>query len=163
MYSIIDIESTGGKRQEESLIEIAIIKYNGNKILDIFSSLVKTKKFILPFVQKITGIYKKKLLFAPKFNKIYLRIINITENTILVGHNIKFDYYILKLEFERIGISFIRKKIDTIDLSKKIITGINSYSLRRLCKSLFLPIKKKHRALEDAKATLNIFKKLIKK
>ena len=104
MYAIIDVETTGGKFDTESITEIAIIKYNGQKILYQFSSLVNPEKKIDPFVEKLTGINNKMLKNAPKFYNIAKRIINITDGCVLVAHNASFDYRILKTEFRRLEI-----------------------------------------------------------
>ena len=55
---------------------------------------------------------------APKFFEVAKRIVEITEGCILVAHNAKFDYRILKLEFERLGFKYSRKSICTVELSK---------------------------------------------
>ncbi|MDC1250001.1 exonuclease domain-containing protein, partial [Flavobacteriaceae bacterium] len=55
MYAILDIETTGGKYDEEGITEIAIYKYNGQKVVDQFSSLINPQKEIQPFVEKLTG------------------------------------------------------------------------------------------------------------
>ena len=56
MYAILDIETTGGKFNEEGITEIAIYRHNGLKITDQFISLVNPEREIQPFVQKLTGI-----------------------------------------------------------------------------------------------------------
>ena len=73
MYAILDIETTGGKFNEEGITEIAIYKYDGQEIKDQFSSLVNPEKEIQPFVQKLTGINTKMLRNAPKFYEIAKR------------------------------------------------------------------------------------------
>ena len=91
MYAILDIETTGGKFNEEGITEIAIYKYDGQEIKDQFSSLVNPEKEIQPFVQKLTGINTKMLRNAPKFYEVAKRIVEITDNCILVAHNASFD------------------------------------------------------------------------
>ena len=78
MYAIIDIETTGGKFNDEANTEIAIYKFDGEKIVDQFISLVNPEKKIQPFVEKLTGINSKMLINAPKFFEIAKRIIEIT-------------------------------------------------------------------------------------
>ena len=56
MYAILDIETTGGKYDEEGITEIAIYKHDGESITDQFSSLVNPQIEIQPFLQKLTGI-----------------------------------------------------------------------------------------------------------
>ena len=59
MYAILDIEATGGKVGEESIIEIAIYKFDGEEIVDQFISLINPERKIDPFVQKLTNITDK--------------------------------------------------------------------------------------------------------
>ncbi|MBP3840299.1 MAG: 3'-5' exonuclease, partial [Chryseobacterium sp.] len=92
MYSVIDIESNGAGFRKESIIEIAVYRYDGHEIVDQFISLVNPESEITPFVQKLTKISPKMVKTAPKFPEIARRIVEITENTTLVGHNIEFDY-----------------------------------------------------------------------
>ena len=160
MYAIIDIETTGGKFDSESITEIAILKYDGEIILDQFSSLVNPEKEIDSFVRKLTGINNQMLKNAPKFFNIAKRIINITDDCVLVAHNASFDYRVLKTEFRRLGYSYRKKTLCTVNLSKKLIPNKNSYSLGKLTKSLGIPLKRNHRALDDAIATFNLFKLL---
>ena len=160
MYAIIDIETTGGKFDSESITEIAILKYNGEKLLDQFSSLVNPEKKIDNFVEKLTGISYKMLVNAPKFYNIAKRIIEITDNCVLVAHNASFDYRVLKTEFRRLGFNYTKKTLCTVNLSKKLIPNKTSYSLEKLTKVLGIPIKRNHRAFDDAIATLNLFKLL---
>ena len=103
MYAILDIETTGGKYNEEGITEIAIYKFDGNEVVDQFISLINPERDIQPFVVKLTGINNKMLRNAPKFYEVAKRIIEITEDCILVAHNAEFDYRILSLEFERLG------------------------------------------------------------
>lgn len=160
MYAIIDIETTGGKFDSESITEIAILKYDGEKILDQFSSLVNPEKEIDSFVKKLTGINNQMLKNAPKFFNIAKRIINITDDCVLVAHNASFDYRVLKTEFRRLGYNYSKKTLCTVNLSKKLIPNKNSYSLGKLTKNLGIPLKRNHRALDDAIATFNLFKLL---
>ena len=163
MYAVIDIESTGGKYNEESITEIAIYKFDGKKVIDQFSSLVNPERDIQPFVQKLTGINEKMVKTAPKFFEIAKRIIEITNNCILVAHNADFDYRILKTEFKRLGFNFNSKIICTVMLSKKLIPNLKSYKLGNLSKSLGIPVHNRHRAQGDAMATLKVFELLLNK
>ena len=163
MYTIVDIESTGGKFNEEGITEIAIYKFDGHEIVDQFSSLVNPEIPIQPFVVKLTGINNKMLRSAPKFYEVAKRIIEITENTTVVAHNALFDYRIMKLEFDRLGYKFNRTTLDTVTLSKVLIPDLESYSLGKLCKSLGIPVTDRHRATGDALATVKLFKILLNK
>jgi len=163
MYAILDIETTGGKFNEEGITEIAIHKFDGLQVVDKFISLVNPEKEIQPFVVKLTGINSKMLRTAPKFYEVAKRIIEITEDTVLVAHNAQFDYRILRTEFRRLGYNFERKTLCTVDLSKLLLPDAESYSLGKLVRSLGIPVSDRHRANGDALATVKLFKLLLAK
>jgi len=163
MYAILDIETTGGKYNEEGITEIAIHKFDGHQVIDTFISLVNPEKEIQPFVVKLTGINNKMLRTAPKFHEVAKRIIEITEDTIIVAHNAQFDYRILRTEYKRLGYNFERKTICTVDLSKTLLPDLESYSLGKLVRSLGIPVSDRHRANGDALATIKLFKLLLAK
>lgn len=163
MYSIIDIESNGAGYRKECIIDIAVYRYDGQKIVDQFISLVDPEGDITPFVQKLTNITPKMVKTAPKFHEIAKRVIEITQNTTLVGHNIDFDYRMLRQSFARLGYDFKINTLDTIPLAKKLIPDEVSYSLGKLVKSLGIPLTNHHRADGDARATLELFKLLVAK
>ena len=163
MYAILDIETTGGKYNEEGITEIAIYKFDGHQIVDQFFSLVNPEKNIQPFVINLTGINNQMLRNAPKFHEVAKRIIEITDNCIIVAHNAQFDNRILSTEFDRLGYPFEKNMLCTVELSKKLIPDLPSYSLGKLVRSLGIPITDRHRAQGDAKATVELFKLLLEK
>ena len=163
MYVILDIETTGGKFNEEGITEIAIYKFDGHEVIDQFISLVNPEKPIQEFVVRLTGINNKMLRNAPKFYEIAKRVVEITKDCILVAHNATFDYRILKTEFERLGFDFYRNTLCTVELSQNLIEDQPSYSLGKLTKSLGIPITDRHRANGDALATVQLFKLLLEK
>lgn len=163
MYAIVDIETTGGKYNEEGITEIAIYKYDGHQIIDQFISLVNPERDIQPFVVNLTGINNNMLRNAPKFYEVAKRIVEITEDCILVAHNAQFDYRILVTEFKRLGFEFLRQTLCTVELSKTLIPNQPSYSLGKLVRSLGIPVTDRHRASGDAIATVKLFRMLIDK
>lgn len=163
MYAILDIETTGGKYNEEGITEIAIYKYDGHEVVDQFISLVNPERDIQPFVVNLTGINSSMLRNAPKFYEVAKRIIEITEDCILVAHNAQFDYRILGTEFRRLGYDYKRRSLCTVELAKDLIPDQPSYSLGKLVRSLGIPVTDRHRASGDALATVKLFKMLLDK
>lgn len=163
MYAILDIETTGGQFNEEGITEIAIYKFDGHEVIDQFISLVNPEKPIQPFVVKLTGINNAMLRSAPKFYEIAKRIIEITQDCIVVAHNASFDYRILRTEFKRLGYDYIKPTLCTVELSQKLIPGQLSYSLGKLVRALGIPVTDRHRASGDAMATVKLFKMLLEK
>ncbi|WP_454980678.1 exonuclease domain-containing protein [Capnocytophaga haemolytica] len=163
MYAILDIETTGGKYDEEGITEIAIYRYDGHALVDQFISFVNPEREILPYVSQLTKITNKMLRNAPKFYEVAKRIVEITEGCILVAHNAEFDYRILQTEFRRLGYDYIRTTLCTVELSQRLLPDCESYSLGKLVRSLGIPISDRHRATGDALATLELFKYLLEK
>ncbi|MGG5507294.1 MULTISPECIES: exonuclease domain-containing protein [unclassified Myroides] len=163
MYAVLDIETTGGQFNEEGITEIAIYKFDGHQIVDQLISLVNPEKEIQPFVVKLTGINSAMLRLAPKFYELAKRIIEMTEDCVLVAHNAAFDYRVLRNEFSRLGYDFQKDTLCTVELAQKLLPEMPSYSLGKLVRNLGIPLADRHRAYGDALATLKLFQLLLSK
>ncbi len=100
---------------------------------------------------------------APKFYEVAKRIIEITQDCIIVAHNASFDFRILRTEFRRLGYNFEAKTLCTVELAKALIPEQASYSLGKLVRALGIPMADRHRASGDALATVKLFKMLLDK
>ncbi len=160
-YSVIDIETTGGRAGVGRITEIAIYIMEGREIVNEFVSLVNPECRIPPYISRLTGITDEMVANAPRFFEIARDIVEITGQTIFVAHNAPFDYTFVQKEFEGLGYQYEREVICTVRLSRKIIPGHRSYSLGRLCEELGIPLSDRHRASGDARATALLLKHLI--
>tara|TARA_Y100000815_G_scaffold195209_1_gene178709 strand:- start:797 stop:2167 length:1371 start_codon:yes stop_codon:yes gene_type:complete len=161
LYTIIDIETTGNGIKGNKITEISIFKYDGGQIVDEFTSLVNPESPIPYFITGLTGIDDHMVQNAPTFREIAQNVLRITEGCIFVAHSVNFDYGVIKEEFRQIGVDFIRKKLCTVRLSRKLIPGLRSYSLGKLCSAVNIPLVDRHRARGDAHATVLLFEKLL--
>ena len=161
MYAIVDLETTGGRPGEHRITEFACYVYNGEEVVDEFSTLINPERKIPYQITRITGIDDKMVRTAPKFYEVAKRIFEITDGKIFVAHNVNFDYGFLKYEFESLGGTFVRKKLCTANYSRKILPGKRSYSLGALCKEYGIEIRNRHRAAGDAEATVKLLKLLL--
>jgi len=163
LYTIIDIETTGNGIKGNKITEISIFKYDGDQIVDEFTSLVNPQSPIPYFITGLTGIDDQMVQNAPVFHEIADTIQSITEGCIFVAHSVNFDYGVIKEEFRQIGIDFTRKKLCTVRLSRQLIPGLRSYSLGKLCSAVQIPLVDRHRARGDAHATVLLFEQLLNK
>lgn len=163
MYCIVDIETTGTHTKDNKITEIAIIKFDGVKIVETFQSLINPERSIPPFIEKLTGITNELVKNAPKFYEIAKKIALMTEGCTFVAHNVHFDFNFIRHEFADLGHSFKLKKLCTVRLARKVIPGYPSYSLGNICKNLGIENHARHRAMGDAQATLELFKILLAK
>lgn len=161
LYSIIDIETTGGHASGNRIIEIAIFNFDGENIVDTYQTLINPERRIPPFISSLTGITDEMVADAPVFRDVAKEIISFTCESIFVAHNVNFDYTFVKKELAAIEIPFNRPKLCTVRLSRKIFPGLPSYSLGNLCGSLSIDIKDRHRATGDAAATTQLLHKLL--
>ncbi len=161
MYSIIDIETTGGNPYRDKITEIAIYVHDGKKVVKEFQTLINPERKIPYFISRMTGITDEMVSGAPRFYEIAKTIVEFTENTIFVAHNASFDYNFIKSEFKSLGYFYQRESLCTVKLSRKIIPGKKSYSLGKLCHELNIEIENRHRARGDALATVKLFELLI--
>ncbi len=162
-FAIVDIETTGGKPAQHYITEIAIVISDGQRIKERFSTLVHTRQEIPIFIQRLTGISNEMLQDAPPLEEIAPRIMQMLHNKVFVAHNVNFDFKFLTHHLAQCGYQLSLKRICTVRLSRKIIPGLPSYSLGRLCKSLGIRVNNRHRALGDAEATARLLHLLLEK
>ena len=163
LYSVVDIETTGNGYKGQKITEISIFIFDGKKVIDEFTTLVNPESPIPTFITNLTGINQSMVRNQPKFYEIAKKVEEITKDTIFVAHNVNFDYNIIQAEFKSLGFNFKRKKLCTVRLSRKIIPGLNSYSLGNICADEGIHISARHRARGDVEATVELFRRLIKR
>ncbi|MGB0888304.1 MAG: PolC-type DNA polymerase III [Vicingaceae bacterium] len=158
MYAVVDIEATGGNHINGKIIEIAIIMFDGEKIVSRYSTLVNPEVKIDWYVTKLTGITNKMVADSPLFKDVAKEIYELTKGKIFVAHDVDFDYKFLKAELGKAGFDFNEPKVCTIKLSQKHLPDADSYSLGKLCDAMGIPIPKevRHRAEGDAVATAKL-------
>jgi DNA polymerase III subunit epsilon len=161
-YVIVDIETTGGNPKQSKVTEIAMYKHNGEEIIDHYETLINPEIEIPEFICRLTGITDKMVENSPKFYEIAKKIIEFTEDSVFVAHNVSFDYNVLRYEFKSLGFDFRRPHLCTVKTSRIVIPGHDSYSLGKLSRSLGIEIVGRHRAGGDALATAKLFDILIK-
>ena len=161
-YVIIDVETTGGKKEYERITEVAMVKVTGEEIVEHWSSLVNPNKHIPKYITELTGINNQMVCDAPEFVEIAEHIASFTKGCIFVAHNVNFDMGFIRAEFARCGMYYKRAKLCTVSLGRKFIPGHKSYSLGNICRDLNISLVGHHRALNDAMATAELFIKINK-
>ena len=161
MFAVVDLETTGGNAIRDRITEVAIVVHDGQQVVRKFSSLVNPGQFIPSYITDITGINDEMVAYSPTFRELTSTILEMTEGCVFVAHNVGFDYNFLRESFARLGIEFKRPKLCTVRTSRRLMPGLSSYSLGRLCEHLGIPISDRHRAMGDAKATVILLEQLL--
>jgi DNA polymerase-3 subunit epsilon len=102
MFAIIDVETTGLNPAGEKITEIAVYLHDGQKITDEFQTLINPEKRIPFQITGLTGISNPMVADQPRFCDIAREIVELTQDRIIVGHNVSFDYRFLRAEFKRL-------------------------------------------------------------
>jgi DNA polymerase-3 subunit epsilon len=157
-YVIVDIETTGGSPKLSKITEIALIKHDGERIIDHFETLINPEIGIPDFIVRLTGINNKMVENAPKFYEVAKKIIEFCSNCIFVAHNVGFDYGILRQEYKNLGYDFRLPHLCTVRTARHVLPGLPSYSLGNIANHLEIKIEGRHRAGGDAFATAELFR-----
>ncbi|MCO5258873.1 MAG: exonuclease domain-containing protein [Crocinitomicaceae bacterium] len=163
IFSVIDVETTGGNPKSSKITEIAIFRHDGHQVIDKFVSLVNPEMPIPEFVSNLTGISDGMVQNSPKFYEIAKDIVEFTKDTVFVAHNVSFDYGMIRSEYRRLGYDYRLPHICTVQTSRKLLPNLESYSLGKLTKSLGIQLNGRHRAGGDALATAELLSLLIEK
>ena len=161
MYAIVDIETTGGYAAANGITEISIHVFDGNIVTEKFETLINPNQPIPYYITAMTGISDKMVANAPAFEDVAEKIYTILHDKIFIAHNVNFDYSFVKSHLKEAGFDLNSKKLCTVRLSRKIIPGLPSYSLGKLCQSLGITINDRHRAGGDTEATVKVFQLLL--
>lgn len=161
LFAVIDVETTGGGINGNRLTEICIVLLRGSRVVDKFTSLINPGKEIPRQITALTGIDNAMVANAPEFYEVAKKVEELTRDAIFVAHNVNFDYNVIRNEFKELGFEYSRRKLCTVRLSRKLIPGLFSYSLGRLCDSINIPISNRHRAEGDTDATVILFQRLL--
>jgi len=162
MYAIVDIETTGSHASANGITEIAICIHNGVEVVERFESLINPGREIPVFIQALTGIDNEMVSAAPPFRQVAARVHELLQGKIFVAHNVNFDYSFVRHHLADAGFELNCNKLCTVRLGRKILPGMPSYSLGKLCRHLGIDNEGRHRAMGDAAATAKLFSLLLR-
>ena len=161
MYAIVDIETTGGHANANGITEIAICIHDGHEVVQRYETLVNPGKDIPVYIQALTGISNDMVQTAPYFKDVAHDIFKLLEGRVFVAHNVNFDHSFVKYHLGLAGYELQCNKLCTVRLSRKILPGMTSYSLGKLCHQIGINNSARHRAAGDAEATAELFTMLL--
>lgn len=153
MFICLDIETTGLNPKEDHLIEVAIVRFDYDKMYEEWSTLVKPPIRIPEFTKGLTGINDDMVANAPLLADVADIIRSKINDEPIMGHFIFFDTGFLREH----GIDLPNLELDTCQLTQALLHNEPSYSLEILVEKLGLKQPNAHRALDDVKANIELF------
>lgn len=145
------------------ITEIAIVIHDGKEVLDFYETLVNPGRPIPYFIQNLTGITNEMVAVAPPFEEVAKHVFELLQDKVFVAHNVNFDYSFVKHHLEDCGYKLDTRKLCTVRLARKVIPGLYSYSLGKLCHQLGVKLTNHHRAGGDAMATAEILSMIVER
>lgn len=166
-FCVVDLETTGGSAAAGSMItEIGAVKVRGGEVLGEFQTLVNPHTEIPAFIAVLTGISNSMVADAPSIASALPAFLEFAAGTVLVAHNAPFDVGFLRHfceEQQRPWPAF--EVVDTAKLARRVVTRDDApncklSSLARAFRSTTTP---NHRALSDARATVDVLHGLMER
>ena len=159
-YVVIDLEMTGLHPKTDAMIEIGAIRVRDGQIAEEFQCFVNPSRELTEQVIELTGITQQMADGGISQDEAFLRAADFMGDDVLVGHNIIFDYSFLKQQAVNQRVAFEKKAVDTLKLSRKFLTVPDKKSLDCLCDYYGFGRESAHRALDDTKATMELYQML---
>ena len=152
-YVALDTETTGLNPERDEIIEIGAVRFRNGQVVDTWSTLVNPRQRLPYKIQLLTGIQPEALQHAPPISTVAQPLTQFLGNSIILGHNIRFDLTFLRQQ----GILLTNQALDTFELASILVPGATSYSLEDLTQALGIRVESHHRALSDAMAAKDLF------
>ena len=159
-YISLDLETTGLEPGSDAIIEIGALRFDGERVIDTFSSFVNPGRRIPRFVVELTGITDEDVKYAPGVHLITSQLAEFVGRDPVIGHNIGFDLAFLR----RHNLLQSNPSLDTFELAGILVPNAGRYSLESLVQTLGIHSDEQtHRALDDARLTHGLFVALLKR
>src|SRR6056297_508883 len=164
-FCIIDLETTGGNRNDDMITEVGAVKVRGGEFLGTFQTLVNPGRAISPQITMLTGLSDVLVATAPRIESVLPSLLDFVGDAVIVGHNVGFDVGFLRAACERAQRAPIDATvIDTVTLARRLVRDeVPDCKLATLAARFRLDHRPSHRALDDALATADLLHLLIER
>lgn len=158
-FVCIDLETTGLDPKRDRIIEIGAVKVERGEITGEWETFVNPERKLEERIVELTGIRDGQLAGAKKIAEVLPELFAFLGDYALLGHSVLFDFSFLKKAAVNERMTFERQGIDTLKIARKYLKELESRSLESLCRHYSIT-HNAHRALEDARATVALYRKL---
>lgn len=156
-FICFDIETTGLSAARDKITEIGAVKVENGIITDKFSTFVNPEMPIPHKITQLTGITDEMVKDAPSQSEAVSAFLEFAGDNVLVAHNAPFDTSFIAKACEDMGREYNYTSIDTVAISRAILTDIKNCKLDTVAKFLRLGEFNHHRATDDAEMLAKIF------
>ena len=171
-FVVVDLETTGGRSTgnedtpADAITEIGAVKVRGGVVLGEFATLVDPQRSIPPQIVQLTGITTAMVCAAPTIDAVLPMFLEFAGGSVLVAHNAGFDIGFLRAAAKRCEITWHRPQVlCTVRLARRVLSREEAPSVRlaALARLFAVATQPTHRALDDARATVDVLHALIER
>ncbi|ONM46096.1 DEDD exonuclease domain-containing protein [Nocardia donostiensis] len=165
-FVVVDLETTGTSADTDAITEIGAVKVRGGQVLGEFATLVDPGRAIPPAVVHITGITTAMVCAAPPIEAVLPGFLEFAADAVLVAHNARFDLAFLRAAAARCDTAWpATRTLCTVRLARRVLNRDEAPSVRlgALARLLGAKTTPTHRALDDARATVDVLHALIER
>lgn len=163
-FAVVDLETTGSDAIKNRIMEISIVFIKGGEIVSDISTLVNPNQFIPPFIANMTGISNQMAYSAPQAESVFPKIAEELSkpDTVFVAHNMEFDWSFLYETMLRLGLNVpAMPRLCSLKIARRILPKPLKKNVGSLAEWFNIPMRRAHRAYDDALATARIFVELL--
>uniref|UniRef100_UPI0012969697 DEDD exonuclease domain-containing protein n=1 Tax=Ornithinicoccus halotolerans TaxID=1748220 RepID=UPI0012969697 len=165
-FVVVDLETTGGAPGGAEITEVGAVKVRGGEVVGEFQTLVRPRAPIPPFIAVLTGITDQMVAGAPPVETVLPQFLEFAHGAVLVAHNAGFDVSFLKAAAEQTGHRWPAPPVlDTVRLARQLVhrDEAPNHKLASLARVFGSAVEPNHRALQDARATVDVLHGLIER
>jgi DNA polymerase-3 subunit epsilon len=158
-FVVVDLETTGGAPDGGGITEIGAVKVRGGEVLGEFGTLVNPEERLPAFITVLTGITETMLVEAPKLDTVLPSFLEFAAGAVLVAHNAPYDTGFLKAACAKHGYTWPKPIVlDTAAIARRALIAdeVPNNKLSTLARHFRATTQPIHRALDDARATVDV-------
>ncbi|MPV49445.1 DEDD exonuclease domain-containing protein [Pseudactinotalea sp. HY160] len=165
-FVVVDLETTGGSATADAITEIGAVRVRGGEVLGEFGTLVDPGRPVPPMITVLTGITNTMLVGAPPIGEVLPAFLEFARGAVLVAHNARFDVGFLRAAARVMELRWPGPQVvDTVQLARAVVPKDEApnHKLSTLARLFHATIEPDHRALTDARATVDVLHALLER
>jgi DNA polymerase-3 subunit epsilon len=164
-FVVLDLETTGCAPATDRITEVGALKLRGGELLGRFETLVDPGVSVPPGISVLTGITNQMLGPAPSVGAVLPSLLEFVRDSVIVGHNIRFDCAFLDAALLEHDYTPLRnRRVDTIALARRLVRDdVDDLRLHTVARHFHTEHEPVHRAYADAAATAEVFHALLER
>lgn len=165
-FVVVDLETTGGSPTDDRITEIGAVKIRGGEVLGDFATLVDPRRGIPPHIVRLTGITEAMVYRAPTIDQVLPAFLEFARDSVIVAHNARFDIGFLRAAATDLGHPWnFHRVLCTVKLARRVLTRDEAPTVKLSALAALFAVQTRptHRALDDARATVEVLHRLFER